>query len=113
MDDQSAEGRAAIADMLCGIAVHIHTDRKPAHPRHRGHCKAVALVVRWIWSQHACLRYASADTFFCIQEINIGMVADVGTLQRLPKLMPMAVVKELAYTGQPHERRHKLCITAW
>jgi enoyl-CoA hydratase/carnithine racemase len=48
----------------------------------------------------ACLRYASADTFFCIQEINIGMVADVGTLQRLPKLMPMAVVKELAYTGR-------------
>ena len=28
------------------------------------------------------------------------MVADVGTLQRLPKLMPMAVVKELAYTGR-------------
>ena len=33
----------------------------------------------------------------CIQEINIGMVADVGTLQRLPKLIPLAVVKELAY----------------
>jgi enoyl-CoA hydratase len=42
----------------------------------------------------------SADAFFCIQEINIGMVADVGTLQRLPKLIPMAVVKELAYTGR-------------
>jgi enoyl-CoA hydratase len=48
----------------------------------------------------ACIRYASADAFFCIQEINIGMVADVGTLQRLPKLMPLAVVKELAYTGR-------------
>jgi enoyl-CoA hydratase len=47
-----------------------------------------------------CLRYATADAFFCIQEINIGMVADVGTLQRLPKLLPMAVVKELAYTGR-------------
>jgi enoyl-CoA hydratase len=47
-----------------------------------------------------CLRYASADAFFCIQEINIGMVADVGTLQRLPKLIPMAVAKELAYTGR-------------
>jgi enoyl-CoA hydratase len=46
------------------------------------------------------LRYATADAFFCIQEINIGMVADVGTLQRLPKLIPMAVVKELAYTGR-------------
>ena len=47
-----------------------------------------------------CLRYASAESFFCIQEINIGMVADVGTLQRLPKLIPLAVVKELAYTGR-------------
>jgi len=28
------------------------------------------------------------------------MAADVGTLQRLPKLMPLAVVKELAYTGR-------------
>ncbi|MDP3617867.1 MAG: enoyl-CoA hydratase-related protein, partial [Rhodoferax sp.] len=47
-----------------------------------------------------CLRYATADAFFCIQEINIGMVADVGTLQRLPKLIPLALVKELAYTGR-------------
>jgi enoyl-CoA hydratase len=47
-----------------------------------------------------CIRYATVDAFFCIQEINIGMVADVGTLQRLPKLMPLAVVKELAYTGR-------------
>ena len=28
------------------------------------------------------------------------MVADVGTLQRLPKLLPMGLVKELAYTGR-------------
>lgn len=45
------------------------------------------------------LRYASSDAFFCIQEVNIGMMADLGTLQRLPKLMPDAIVKELAYTG--------------
>ena len=40
-----------------------------------------------------CIRYATADAFFCIQEINIGMVADVGTLQRLPKLIPLGVVQ--------------------
>lgn len=45
-------------------------------------------------------RYASADAWFCIQEINIGMTADVGTLQRLPKLIPEGVVRELAYTGR-------------
>lgn len=48
----------------------------------------------------ADLRYATADAFFCIQEINIGMTADVGTLQRLPKLIPPGVVAELAYTGR-------------
>ncbi len=49
----------------------------------------------------ACdLRYCSADAFFCIQEINIGMTADLGTLQRLPKLIPDAVVRELAFTGR-------------
>ncbi len=44
-------------------------------------------------------RYASADAFFCVQEINIGMTADVGTLQRLPKLIPEGIAREWAYTG--------------
>ena len=49
----------------------------------------------------ACdVRYATEDAFFCIQEINLGLTADVGTLQRLPKLMPTGVVRELAYTGR-------------
>ncbi|MFN8052368.1 MAG: crotonase/enoyl-CoA hydratase family protein [Acidimicrobiales bacterium] len=47
----------------------------------------------------ADMRYASADAFFCIQEINIGMTADVGTLQRLPKIIPEGIARELAYTG--------------
>ena len=46
-----------------------------------------------------CLRYATRDAWFCIQEINIGMMADVGTLNRMPKQIPEAVVRELAYTG--------------
>jgi enoyl-CoA hydratase len=49
----------------------------------------------------ACdMRYCTADAFFCIQEINIGITADVGTLQRLPKIVPGGVVRELAYTGR-------------
>jgi len=44
-------------------------------------------------------RYATEDAFFCIEEINIGMTADVGTLQRLPKLIPEGIVREMAYTG--------------
>ena len=49
----------------------------------------------------ACdVRYASADAFFCVQEINIGMTADVGTLQRLGKLVPEGFAREMAFTGR-------------
>lgn len=49
----------------------------------------------------ACdMRYATNDAFFSIAEINIGMTADVGTLQRMPKLVPEGIVRELAYTGR-------------
>ena len=49
----------------------------------------------------ACdMRYATADAFLCIQEINIGMTADVGTFPRLVKLIPEGIVRELAYTGR-------------
>ncbi|MEO1292914.1 MAG: enoyl-CoA hydratase-related protein [Pseudomonadota bacterium] len=49
----------------------------------------------------ACdLRFAAADARFRVEEINIGMMADVGSLQRLPKLMPEGLVKELAFLGR-------------
>ena len=99
MDDQSPEGRAAIFDLLTDMQAtftKLETLRMPVICAIQGGCigGAVDMVTA------ACIRYASADAFFCIQEINIGMVADVGTLQRLPKLLPLAVVKELAYTGR-------------
>jgi enoyl-CoA hydratase len=99
MDDQSPEGRAAMADLLAGMQAtftKLESLRIPVIAAIQGGCigGAVDMVTA------CCIRYATADTFFCIQEINIGMVADVGTLQRLPKLVPLAVVKELAYTGR-------------
>jgi len=48
----------------------------------------------------ADMRYATEDAYFSIREIDIGMTADVGTLQRMPKLVPDGVVRELAYTGR-------------
>jgi len=45
-------------------------------------------------------RYCTDDAYFTIKETELGMTADVGTLQRLPKLMPEGVVRELAYTGR-------------
>jgi enoyl-CoA hydratase len=49
----------------------------------------------------ACdIRLCSADAFFCVQEIQIGMTADLGVLQRLPKIVPQGVAREMAYTGE-------------
>jgi enoyl-CoA hydratase len=49
----------------------------------------------------ACdMRYVTKDAFFSIAEVNIGMTADVGTLQRMPKLVAEGIVRELAYTGR-------------
>ena len=57
----------------------------------------------------ACdIRYCSEDAFFCIQEVNIGMTADVGTFPRLPQLIPQGVVRELAYTGRRLTAREAL-----
>jgi len=55
----------------------------------------------------ACdLRFATASAFFNIQEINLAMMADLGTLQRLPRLIPEGIARELAFTGDklPAER---------
>ena len=48
----------------------------------------------------ACdIRICSADAIFTAQEIHIGMTADLGVLQRLPKIVPQGVAREMAYTG--------------
>lgn len=99
MDDTTPEGRAAIHDLLTDMQAtfsKLESLRIPVIVAIQGGCigGAVDMVTA------CCIRYATADAFFCIQEINIGMVADVGTLQRLPKLVPLGVVKELAYTGR-------------
>jgi enoyl-CoA hydratase len=49
----------------------------------------------------ACdIRYAAVDTVFSVRETRLAMVADVGTLQRLPKIIDPGSVAELAYTGR-------------
>ncbi|KAI8340754.1 ClpP/crotonase-like domain-containing protein [Chlamydoabsidia padenii] len=50
----------------------------------------------------ACdMRYCTKDAFFCVKEVDIGLAADVGTLQRLPKVIgSQSLVRELCYTGR-------------
>ena len=49
----------------------------------------------------ACdMRYSTTKAYFTIKEIDLGMTADVGTLQRLPHLIGDGMMRELAYTGR-------------
>ncbi|MGI9274513.1 MAG: crotonase/enoyl-CoA hydratase family protein [Endozoicomonas sp.] len=45
-------------------------------------------------------RYATEDAYFSVKETQLGMTADVGVLQRLPKVIPEGMARELAYTGR-------------
>lgn len=48
----------------------------------------------------ACdIRLCSSDAFFVVQETAVGMAADLGVLQRLPKIVAPGVVREMAYTA--------------
>jgi enoyl-CoA hydratase len=49
----------------------------------------------------ACdMRYSTDEGFFTIKEIDMGMVADLGVLQRLPGIINDGMLREMAYTGR-------------
>lgn len=49
----------------------------------------------------ACdMRYAAADAKFCIKEVDVGIVADVGTTQRLRHVIGLAALTELSFTAE-------------
>lgn len=70
--------------------------RKPVIAAVQGYCigGAIDLIA-------ACdMRYSTLDAQFSIKEIDMGMAADVGTLQRLPRIIGDGIMRELAYTGR-------------
>ncbi len=48
----------------------------------------------------AALRYCTDDAWFQAAEVDVGLAPDMGTLQRLPRLIPTGVATELALTGR-------------
>ncbi|EME24057.1 crotonase/enoyl-CoA hydratase family protein [Rhodococcus triatomae] len=70
--------------------------RKPVVAAIQGWCigGAVDLVAA------ADIRYASADAKFSVREVKVAMVADVGTLARLPRIIGDGHLRELALTGK-------------
>jgi len=70
--------------------------RKPVLAAIQGYCLGGAIDLI-----SACdMRYCSSDAQFSIKEIDMGMAADVGTLQRLPRIIADGVMREMAYTGR-------------
>lgn len=70
--------------------------RKPVLAAIHGACVGGALDI-----VSACdIRYCTENAYFSIKEIDLGLVADVGTLQRLPTIINPGLVAEMAYTGR-------------
>jgi enoyl-CoA hydratase len=61
----------------------------------------------------ACdVRYGTNDCYLSVKEIDMGIVADLGTLQRLPKIVHQGFAREIAFTGRnvygPEAEKHGL-----
>jgi len=81
---------------LQGNLTAIERCRKPVIAAIQGSCVGGGVDI-----VSACdMRFCCEGVKFSIKEIDIGMVADVGTLQRLPHIVPQGIVRELAYTGR-------------
>ncbi|HUR13263.1 MAG TPA: crotonase/enoyl-CoA hydratase family protein [Mycobacteriales bacterium] len=120
----SSTGKHFCAGMDLGVfAEPRHTDAEPG--RRQAHTRSMVKLLQWTATclekarmpvlaavQGGCIggavdlvtaadcRYATRDAFFVVQEISIGMTADIGTLQRLGRVIPEGVARELAYTGR-------------
>ncbi|MEM9928322.1 MAG: enoyl-CoA hydratase-related protein [Bacteroidota bacterium] len=93
------ETRQQLVDFILGIQAcitAIEQCRKPVLAAIQGGCigGGVDIVT-------ACdIRYCTEEAYFTVKEVDFGIVADIGTLQRLPFLLPPGLVAELAYTGR-------------
>lgn len=55
----------------------------------------------------ACdVRFCSADARFGIRETKMAIVADIGTLQRLPRIVPEGIARELVFTGRDFDAEY-------
>jgi enoyl-CoA hydratase len=101
-DDTAEPGRAAealrrtIMD-LQDVLSWFERCRKPVLAAISGACVGAGLDLAV-----ACdLRYATADAQFVLKEVDMGLAADVGVLQRLPRIVGEGVAREMAYTCRP------------
>lgn len=92
---QAEKLRGLIVELQDSLSA-IERCRKPVIAAIHGSCVGGGLDL-----VAACdLRYGSADARFCLKEVDLGIVADVGVLQRLPKIIGDGRTRELAFTAR-------------
>lgn len=70
--------------------------RKPVLAAVQGFCMGAGVDLA-----SACdMRFATAATRFSVKEVDLAIVADVGSLQRLPRIVGEGRARELAFTGR-------------
>ncbi|MBF0100642.1 MAG: crotonase/enoyl-CoA hydratase family protein [Desulfobacterales bacterium] len=70
--------------------------RKPVIAAIHGYCIGAGLDMAT-----ACdIRICSQDATFSLKEAAVGIVADVGSLQRIPHIVGQGIARELAYTAK-------------
>jgi enoyl-CoA hydratase len=94
---RSAEDRRRMFQDIQDAFSWIERCRKPVIASVQGMCVGAGLDLAV-----ACdLRYASAEATFVLKQLDMGVTADVGVLQRLPRIVGEGVTRELAYTCRP------------
>ncbi len=87
--------RRIIVDLQATVSA-IEACRKPVIAAIHGACLGGGVDIAC-----ACdLRYASSDARFSVKELELAIVADLGTLQRLPRIVGDGVARELVYTAR-------------
>jgi enoyl-CoA hydratase len=84
-----------IADLQDSVNA-IERCRKPVLAAIQGFCLGAGVDIA-----AACdMRYATPATRFSVKEVDLAIVADLGSLQRLPGIVGQGVARELAFSGR-------------
>ncbi len=104
-----ADARTRLYDMILRLqdaVSSIARCRKPVVAAVHGACIGGGVDV-----VSACdVRVASKDARFSVREVRVAMVADLGTLQRLPRIVGEGNARELAMTGKDIDAERALRI---
>ncbi|UVE19490.1 crotonase/enoyl-CoA hydratase family protein [Pseudomonas sp. LS44] len=93
---RNAELQRRVILKLQGSINAVDNCRKPVLAAIQGYCLGggIDLIT-------ACdMRYATVDAQLSIREVDMGLAADIGTLQRLPRIIGDGLARELAYTAR-------------